>query len=743
MAEARRNWIRWLVLGALCLSAHALLLAQSNPADSPSRHLVQVRAPQSGSLAGRLTDLHSAPLAGVSIVLRNQTTGAEVRAITARNGAFRFASLDAGEYTLDADAVQLGHGRLEGILVTGGTESRIQAALNFEPVAPVLVDATAPAQIPAPPNAVAHFPLNASAPPASNKPLASSAATVLPATPPAPLRSALSTSTPQLIASIAGESLNPLPLTLSAAPDAIRTSVQPTTPTSPPPPVSLPAAAPKKNPVSGAATTSSASLPVPPALEQAQPQFQILHLPSRAALETRSASTELTLSVAQPNVFPLKAGAAPPPAATAVPPSLVQAAMLTPNLVPPTMAQPSDPVTPAVSTTVSASQLQALPASGRRWQEFLLDTPAAGASADSSQASYRGSQQSAQVSVDGANIGLAFGVSAGSDAHSSISTGADSGPQSSRTQSGGNAWTGGRGLGVSEAAIHEVTAVAGNVGAEGMRATGGRTTIRTESGSNALHGQGFLFDRQNTWGARNPFTQWVTETAPATLTFSPTGSVPVFTPEPYTPPDHETVLGLGACSRIRRDKLFWFAALDSYHRNGPGLAMVKHPLDLCGNYNANGQCTYPAGFFETPTDCQLEALSARLGFSGGLSSGCVSGLVQGLTAYSAMLETLSGLLGPAPRTAAQWVGFGRIDWLAAERHHFTFEGIGADWNSPRRRSHSSLGNLLKPQLRLQPSQPAVAARSLGSVSHPQPAGCHAGLSRARSPQRKARHSISF
>ena len=47
-----------------------------------------------------------------------------------------------------------------------------------------------------------------------------------------------------------------------------------------------------------------------------------------------------------------------------------------------------------------------------------------------------------------------------------------------------------------------------------------------------------------------------------------------------------------------------------------------------------------------------------------------------------MLETLAGLLGPAPRTAAQWVGFGRIDWQAAERHHFTLEGIGADWNSP-------------------------------------------------------------
>ena len=360
---------------------------------------------------------------------------------------------------------------------------------------------------------------------------------------------------------------------------------------------------------------------------------------------------ELALAVAQPNVFQLKAGAAIALAATAVPPSLAQAAMLTPPSVSSTLSasQHPDPAASAVSTTVSASQLQALPASGRRWQEFLLDTPAANDTTESGQATYRGSQQSAEVTVDGASIGLAFSVSAGSGPHSSSATGEDSDRENATTQLGSRAWTGGHGLGVSEAAVREVTAAAGNVEAEGMRSAGGHTTIRTESGSNALHGQGFLFDRQNTWGARNPFTQWVTQTAPATFTFNPTGSVPVFTPEPYTPPDHETVLGLGAGSRIRRDKLFWFAALDSNHRNDPGLAMVKHPLDLCGNLNANGQCTYPAGFFETPTDCQLEALSARLGVAGGQSIGCVSGLVQGLTAYSTMLETLSGLLGPAPR----------------------------------------------------------------------------------------------
>jgi hypothetical protein len=179
--------------------------------------------------------------------------------------------------------------------------------------------------------------------------------------------------------------------------------------------------------------------------------------------------------------------------------------------------------------------------------------------------------------------------------------------------------------------------------------------VETQRGSNELHGQGFLFDRQNTWGARNPFTQWVKETTPAT-----DSAVPVFTAEPYTPPDRETVWGVGLGSRIRRNKLFWFAALDGSERNDPAVSAVKHPDE----------------FFAQPTNDQMQVLSARLGLSS------VNPVVEGLRAYSAMLETLDGLLGPAPRTARQWTGFGRLDWQTAERHRLTLEGIGARWNAP-------------------------------------------------------------
>jgi hypothetical protein len=408
----------------------------------------------------------------------------------------------------------------------------------------------------------------------------------------------------------------------------------------------------------------------------------------RAALETQSITVEPALAVTLPRTLPLTHSIAPTllPLSVAAASGLKAVLLLGQTAPVAAAAQKADPATAVVATTVTATQLESLPAGGRRWQEFLLDTPAASTSPDGTQASFRGSQESAEIMIDGASTTLKFGLAGGSGSGSRSLDPAGQGADQPSAMS--QAWTGGRGLGVSEAAIHEVTAVSGNVEAEGVRSAGGRTRIETERGGDALHGQGFFFDRQNNWGAQNPFTQWVTETAPATLTYNPSGpplSVPVFdngptgSPESYTPPDHEIVWGLGMGSDIRRDKLFWFGALDSYHRNDPGLAMVKHPYleqtpSGCGT--STGCTPTTTGFFATPSDAQLQLLSAQLDLSSANPE------VEGLTAYSQMLETLAGLLGPAPRTAAQWTGFARIDWQAAERHRFTLEGIGADWNAP-------------------------------------------------------------
>jgi len=294
-----------------------------------------------------------------------------------------------------------------------------------------------------------------------------------------------------------------------------------------------------------------------------------------------------------------------------------------------------NPATPLATTTLSGDQVQALPATGRRWQDFLLETPTAAAPGDGEISLRSTGQQSPGLSVDGVNTTLAFG------GHSGHGGGFARGASIA-------------GPGISESAIREVQYASGNVQAEAERAAGGRVNVETQRGANSLHGQGFLFDRQNTWGARNPFSQWVQQTAPATEL-----TVPVFTAKPYTPPDHEITWGLGLGSHIRRNKLFWFAALDAYQRNDPGLATVKHPAE----------------FFAQPSNDQMQVLSARLGLSS------VNPVAAGLAAYSPELQALSSLLGPAPRTATQWTGFLRLDWLATERHRFTLEGTGANWNS--------------------------------------------------------------
>jgi hypothetical protein len=293
--------------------------------------------------------------------------------------------------------------------------------------------------------------------------------------------------------------------------------------------------------------------------------------------------------------------------------------------------------TPLASpSTLTAAQLQALPLTGRNWQSFVFDTPPASSSADEEkQASLPATRQPLSLVVDGASTRLAFGVAG---------VGRGRGPGASLL-----------GPGASEAAIRSVQTAAGNGDASEDRTAGRRASVETQHGTNGLHGQGFLFNRQNLWGARNPFTQWAQQTAPATLT-----TIPVFTPLPYSPGDRETIWGFGAGGHIRRSRLFWFAALDNNQRNDPGVSAVRHP----------------DSFFAQPSNDQMQVLSARLGLASN------NPVAAGIGAYSNILETLAGLLGPAPRTAAQWTGFGRIDWQAAERHRFTLEGTGAHFDSP-------------------------------------------------------------
>jgi hypothetical protein len=518
-----------------------------------------------GALAGRLTDVHSRPLDGATVVLRSESTGAETRTITGKNGSYRFAGLAEGAYTLEAESA-LGRGRLEWIYVSAGAEARVQTAMEFapEPVRPV-----------------------------DEKRVGLEA-----------LRASGGAAREGLRAEDRLEAV-----TVDAEPAGLRTMELGAR--------ALPegAVAAGSGPETRAALRAAVLMPV-----------------------ERDLAVEAVRVTAVVEMEPLMGMVLP---AVGLGQARVESA-----------ADEADPGTAAVTTTVSGAQVQGLPASGRRWQDFVMDTA-------TGQSSRQGAgMEPVETRLDGASTRLAFG-------EVRTSQGQGGGEDQSAM---GQAWAGGKVSGIAEAAIREVETAAGNAEIAGTRDAGGRVEVTTESGEtraggDGLHGQGFGFDRQNTWGARNPFTTWVKETEAAQGAMTP-----VFTAEPYTPPDHETVWGLGAGSSLWRDRVFWFAALDAYRRNDPGVATVKNAGE----------------FFAQPANEQLLLLCARLGLSvagpPGEPGSCPMDRV--VAQYSKLLEELDGLLGPAPRRAAQWVGFGRVDWKAAERHRLTVEGIGAHWDAP-------------------------------------------------------------
>lgn len=580
MAGTGRSWVRWIVLAALACGSGARFFAQQAEAPAPAA---------SGALSGRLTDLHSDPIGGITVILRNPQTGAEIRTTTAKNGFYRFRKLAPGAYTLLAVSARLGQGQLDGIMIASGHESRVQAAIAFLPSAP---PPAAPALLALP--GIAHPEIQPSAP-----------------------------GTPAI------------------AHFEARPMLQPLIPRRVPRPQPAPAPRPQ-------APVLLSRRPPPPSPTIRPPE-------QAASVSPPPATAALAASVTHSSgLRPDGAGMLLAQAAVTSALALTQAAARQTEVE--QESEQAELAAPAVTTTLSAAQIEALPATGRRWQELFLDTPAASGSG-SAQLALRGDGQDAvDTTIDGASTRLAFGVSAGSAAGAPSQD--PSGDAAQQQNTGSRGWSG-RGFMVSEAAVREVRVVAGNVEPEGSYAAGGRTDVETESGGNALHGQAFAFDRQNTWGARNPFTQWVRNTGTVTA--------PNFEAIPFTPPDHEIAWGLGMGSRIRRNKLFWFGALDGYQRNDPAVATPKNAAQIFAPVE--------------PTSAQVVLLSAQLGESANQAYNDYMGIPRDGVA-PAGLQQLAGLLGPTERTASRWSGFARLDWQPAERHKFTLEGTGSNWNAP-------------------------------------------------------------
>lgn len=521
---------------------------------------------KSGGLSGKLTDLKSRPLEGATVVLRNEATGAEVRARTGHGGAYRFDHLDPGEYTLQAETAAREEGCVEGIMVTPGHEAHVQAAINLESVVGLESNSERAA--------------SRSVPGVAGPPAASPAHT-------------------QFIADAPGGSGA---AKVRFIPDAL--------------------------PAASAATAASVS--VAPSVEPASlrnaaiPEEMAALWAVRGVTLAPVASIGAAVAPVVPALHGVLAASAVAVSARAAIRSEVAARLSQSEPMP-------EPGVGGLQTTVAFDELDAMPLAGRDWSNAASAPPAA-FNEDGDDVSHKGSLvPQAVVTVDGASMRLAFGAGNGRGRTASLI-----------------------GPGATDTVLREVRAAAGDE-AGMVSGAGARADLATRRGTDSLHGQLFLFSRQNLWGAQNPFTQWVKETAQAAGT-----AVPEFTPEPYTPGDQEETWGASAGGRVQRSRVYWFAALDGLGRDAPAVATVKHPDN----------------FFAQPTNDEMQVLAARLGLSR------VDPLTEGAQAYSGMLQTLGGLLGPAPRQVSRWSGFGRVDWARGEQQRFTLEGTGTAQDAP-------------------------------------------------------------
>jgi hypothetical protein len=512
----RGTWTKPLIPIALLILSGAIMLCCAQAQQTAVN----------GSLAGKLTDSRSSPLENMIVTLRNAITGAEMQTTTVRGGRYRFTGLMQGEYSLTASGPG-GTGKVDGIFIAAGHESRVQTAMELETY-----------------------------------------------------------------------SAKSLPPHREGAPSTVITPAHDSD-------VAL------ADPIASRSILAEIAIPAPASLH---PREGAPTAAMRKFIPTEPSPTELYAATIQ--LVKLESIEASLLAAHARPPAHIAALQ-------------SAPVPP--SQSLDASQLQALPLSGRNWQNFVSD---ATAPVDDKGGPSAATAIAPSLTIDGMRMGSAFGsASAGAGRNGASALLAPSS---------------------TESAVHEVQLSALGAAAS-SHADPGRTIVETQRGGDHLRGQVFIFDRQNLWNAHNPFTQWVHETSPATAT-----TTPRFTAQPYTPGDRETQWGAGVGGAVHKRHIFWFAALDGYERNDPGVASVKHPDN----------------FFAQPSNDRMQLLSAQLGLSS------VDPVTEGLGAYSKLLETLGGLLGRAPRNSSQWIGFGRIDGSVAERHHFTLEATDARLNSP-------------------------------------------------------------
>jgi Carboxypeptidase regulatory-like domain/TonB dependent receptor-like, beta-barrel len=312
---------------------------------------------------------------------------------------------------------------------------------------------------------------------------------------------------------------------------------------------------------------------------------------------------------------------------------------------------------PEFAPVLDQVAIENLPINGGRWSSFALLTP--GAVNDASGfglISFRGmSTLLNNNTVDGGDNNQAFFSE-----------------ERGRTRIG---------YSTAQAAVQEFQVNTSNYSAEYGRAAGAVINTVTKSGTNQYHGEVYFYDRNNDWGAINPFTTLTTQTSPG-----------VFATSPYKPVDVRKRYGFEVAGPIRKDKLFFMFAFDRYDRNFPGTAKATSPSAFFATpvpdlTNYGGSCaTLNRNAFIPPSPTAVpngaNVFTATQGACTLVSNLGLANYSAGVTTYNNGLNGLLGELGPVPRKGQATIFFPKIDWEITSRHHATLEVNRTRWSSP-------------------------------------------------------------
>jgi hypothetical protein len=180
---------------------------------------------------------------------------------------------------------------------------------------------------------------------------------------------------------------------------------------------------------------------------------------------------------------------------------------------------------------------------------------------------------------------------------------------------------------VSQEAVQEFQIVLSNYNAEYGRATGGVINIVTKSGGNEFHGDAFVFGRNKSFQARNPFSGQI----------DPTSGELVPVKQPYT--RIQTGLTLGG--PIKKDKTFFFGSYEYTQREETGFSSIGIDNFGMAPFNCGG--------------CGLDGLMLTPD-----QSAATLQLLAGTPQQQALAQAYAVFMGSASSVALNRLDFGQV-----------------------------------------------------------------------------------